>query len=181
MFPFQKIFTVLIRTFSRPMLGYVKRKQIEKPSSRFASFFVGVGRRAQAIEHWVNHRILKTVKRRQAAELKDEVLLEKGVESFYEALFYIIVLGLPFWELYKSSIAAQKKEVALQKRIALLEKKMGHINERIGKIVDYAKERSKKDEARVARQKLKGIDLNGGKDAKSKMSWMGEATSTQES
>jgi hypothetical protein len=37
-------------------------------------------------------------------------------------IFYAIVLGLPFWELYKSSIAAQKKEEALQKRIKSLDK-----------------------------------------------------------
>ena len=65
MFPFQKIFTLLIRTFSRPMLGYVKRKQIERPGSRFASFFVGLGRRAQILEHWVSHRVLRTAKHRQ--------------------------------------------------------------------------------------------------------------------
>lgn len=120
MFPFQKIFTLLIRTFSRPMLGYVKRKQIEKPGSRFASFFVGVGRRAHVFENWVNHRILKTAKKRHVSELKDEVLLEKGIEFFYEWLFYIIVLGLPFWELYRSSAAAVTKEQNLQKRIANL-------------------------------------------------------------
>ncbi len=110
MFPFQKIFTLLIRTFSRPMLGYVKRKQIERPASRFASFFVGLGRRAHTLEHWVNHRILKTAKKRQVSELKDEVLLEKGIEFFYEWLFYLIVLGLPFYELYRSSAAAMLKE-----------------------------------------------------------------------
>jgi hypothetical protein len=65
MFPFQKIFTLLIRTFSRPMLGYVKKKQIERPGSRFARFFVGLGRRAQIFEHWVNHRVLRTTKHRQ--------------------------------------------------------------------------------------------------------------------
>jgi hypothetical protein len=35
-------------------------------------------------------------------------------------LFYLIVLGLPFYELYKGSIAAQIKEKTLQKRISTL-------------------------------------------------------------
>lgn len=135
MFPFQKIFTMLIRTFSRPMLGYVKRKQQEKLGSKFAGMFIGLGRRSFAFEHWVNLRILKTVHRRQHAEYKSEVLLEKGIETFYEIMFYLIVLGLPFWELYRSSIAAVKKEENLQKRIGNLEKKMEHINQKINKIV----------------------------------------------
>ncbi len=57
-------------------------------------------------------------------------------------MFYLIVLGLPFWELYKSSIAAQKKEENLQNRFVNLEKKMKHINEKITKIVDYPKQKS---------------------------------------
>lgn len=48
------------------------------------------------------------------------MLLEKGIEAFYEIMFYLIVLGLPFWELYRSSIAAVKKEENLQKRIGNL-------------------------------------------------------------
>ncbi len=58
-------------------------------------------------------------------------------------MFYLIVLGLPFWELYKSSIAAQKKEENLQNRFVNLEKKMKHINEKITKIVEYSKQKSK--------------------------------------
>jgi hypothetical protein len=57
----------------------------------------------------MNHRVLKTSPRRSHTEFKEEFLLEKGVESFYEVLFYVIVLGLPFYELFKSSLAAQKK------------------------------------------------------------------------
>lgn len=181
MFPFQKIFTMLIRTFSRPMLAYAKRKQIQQPGSRFASFFVRVGRRVQALEYWVNHRILKSAKKRQPVELREELLLEKGVESSYELLFYLIVLGLPFWELYRSSVAAQKKEETLQKRIASLEKKMGNISERIGKIVEYAKDQGKKEQARVTRREMKDINLNGRKAVQARMSAMGETTATQES
>lgn len=64
MFPFQKIFTLLIRTFSRPMLGYVKRKQQEKKLNLFGGFFMFIGRRAYVVEHWINYRMLKTTVKR---------------------------------------------------------------------------------------------------------------------
>jgi hypothetical protein len=79
------------------MLGYVKRKHQKTKDSLFAGFFIGFGRRWYSMEHWVNHSILKTNPKRQKTELKDDILLEKGVEAFYEILFYLIVLGLPFW------------------------------------------------------------------------------------
>ena len=58
---------MLIRTFSRPMLGYVKRKQQKKKDSLFAGFFIGFGRRWHTMEHWVNHSILKINSKLQKA------------------------------------------------------------------------------------------------------------------
>lgn len=79
MFPFQKIFTLLIRTFSRPMLGYFKNKQKLKENSIFGRFFVGLGRKTFSLEHWVNYRMLKTLTPKKHTLYKEEVLLEKGV------------------------------------------------------------------------------------------------------
>lgn len=60
----------------------------------------------------------------------------------------MIVLGLPFWELYKSTLSTIKKEQALQNRIKTLDQKMNKINVRIDKIRDVligsGKERRKK-------------------------------------
>lgn len=61
--------------------------------------------------------MLKTTHKKQLSELKEEVLLEKGVEAFYELAFYCIVIGLPMYELYKSAESADKKEVKLKTKI----------------------------------------------------------------
>lgn len=47
-------------------------------------------------------------------ELKDEILLEKGIEATYEIMFYCIVIGLPMYELYTSALSADKKEKKLK-------------------------------------------------------------------
>lgn len=102
------------------MLSYMKRKQQEKKMQYFSTLFILIGRRYHAMESWLNYRILKSTNKKTIVELKEDMLLEKGIEGFYELLFYCIVLGLPFYELYKGSVSAQKKEENLQKRIAKL-------------------------------------------------------------
>lgn len=54
----------------------------------------------------------------------------------------MIVLGLPFWELYKGSISALEKEKTLQKRIQGLDHKLEHINKRIDKLQQVIVKRS---------------------------------------
>ena len=111
------------------------------------------------------------------------MLLEKGIEAFYEIMFYLIVLGLPFWELYRSSIAAVKKEENLQKRIGNLEKKMEHINQKINKIIEYAKEKAKEETER-AKKKADNMDKISKMREKlsigTRMSVLGERTASEE-
>ena len=97
MIPFKKIFTLLIRTFSRPMLEYFKQQHRLKHRGIFGSMFVSFGRRIFNMEAWVNHRILRSHKHFKKVEYKEEVLLEKGIETFSEIIMYMIVLGIPFW------------------------------------------------------------------------------------
>lgn len=39
--------------------------------------------------------------------LNDNIALEKGIEFFYEIIFYMIILGFPIYELY---IAAEESQ-----------------------------------------------------------------------
>lgn len=105
MIPFKKIAVLIIRTFSQPMLRYLRRKQQEKKLTFFSGFFIGLGRRTHILEHWINMHILKATLRKQPSRLNETILLEKGIESFYEFIFYGIVLGIPFYEMYKASVA----------------------------------------------------------------------------
>lgn len=59
MIPFQKIFALLIRTFSGPMLRYFRQKQKLQESSLLGRFFIDFGRKTLSIEHWINYRMLK--------------------------------------------------------------------------------------------------------------------------
>ena len=117
MIPFQKIFTLVIRTFSKPLLSLMKKKQQEGKYKHWRWFFVGLGRKYQVFEHWLNHKLLKTSHKKQLTELKEEILMEKGIEAFYEIFFYSIVIGLPMYELYKGAESAEKKEIKLKAKV----------------------------------------------------------------
>ena len=106
MIPFQKIFTLVVRTFSKPVLSYLKQRQAENRMKNLRWIFVGIGRRQQIFEHWLNHKILKTTHKKQLNELKEEILLERGVEAVYELFLYCILIGLPMYELYTSAVSA---------------------------------------------------------------------------
>jgi len=47
MIPFQKIFTLIVRTFSKPVISYLKQRQQENKMVYLRWFFVRVGRRYQ--------------------------------------------------------------------------------------------------------------------------------------
>ena len=137
MIPFQKIFTLVIRTFSKPVLSLMKKKQQEGKLRSFRWFFVGLGRRYQIFEHWLNHRLLKTAHKKQLTELKEEILLEKGVEAFYELFLYSIIIGLPLYELYKSAESAEKKEKKLKEKIDSMERKLDTANDSLATLLTF--------------------------------------------
>lgn len=48
--------------------------------------------------------------------------LERGVETIHEIVLYTVVLGIPLWEMNKSSNDAKAKEQKLQEKLDNLEK-----------------------------------------------------------
>jgi len=137
MIPFQKIFTLVIRTFSKPLLSLMKKKQQEGKYRHWRWFFVGLGRKYQVFEHWLNHKLLKTSHKKQLTELKEEILMEKGIEAFYEIFFYSIVIGLPMYELYKGAESAEKKEIKLKAKVDSLEKKLDEANSNLSLLLTH--------------------------------------------
>ena len=55
---------------------------------------------------------------------RDEVALEKGIDFFFEIVFYSIIIGLPLFELYRNQVESDEKS-RLQKE------KMEAINTKI--------------------------------------------------
>ena len=70
MIPFQKILALVIRTFSKPMLGWLQKSQKQNKMTYTRWIFVAFGRRYHHFEHWLNHTVLKTTHKRQVAQLK---------------------------------------------------------------------------------------------------------------
>ena len=62
MIPFSKIFTLLIRQFSKPMLIYMKGKHKQQQMKFFSRFFIYFGQKYHRMEHLINFKILKAVK-----------------------------------------------------------------------------------------------------------------------
>jgi TRAP-type uncharacterized transport system fused permease subunit len=99
------------------MLNYARRKHSSNQMRFFNRIFIWLGRKYHQSETFVNYRILKTSRRSQPLLLKEEAALEKGIEAFYEFLFYFIVFGIPLYELYKAQIASEQKEETLNKKL----------------------------------------------------------------
>jgi hypothetical protein len=70
MIPFQKIFTLAIRTFSKPMLAYLKKKHSDGRLRFFNRLFIAFGRKYHAFEYWVNYRIIKSTHKKNFIEPK---------------------------------------------------------------------------------------------------------------
>ena len=83
MIPFQKIFTLFIRQFSKPMLSYMKDKHKQQRMWFFNRFFIFFGQKYHRMEQLINMRILKTIKSRSSKPLGEDAALEKGIEGFY--------------------------------------------------------------------------------------------------
>ena len=62
------------------------------------------------MEHYMNRYVLKSTKKIHATKLSDKIALEKGVENFYEVIFYTLVLGMALYEMYKGSKVTHMKE-----------------------------------------------------------------------
>lgn len=55
------------------------------------------------MEHFINVRFRNTLRASTLKPLSDDAALEKGVETLHEIFLYTIVLGIPLWEMNKSS------------------------------------------------------------------------------
>lgn len=126
MLPFFKVFSLLIRAFSKPLIAYTKKHHSNNKHSfhRFLrGFFMRLGNTYNIMETKVNKKFLKI----EVAEdlfikpLSEDVAVDKGVEFFYEIIFYSIILCLPLYEMWKQQESNQKKSDDLNKRLSNLD------------------------------------------------------------
>jgi len=135
MLPFIKVFSLVVRAFSRPLVNYTKRYHANNKHNlhRFIRvFFIRLGNYYNRMETKINKKFLKI----EIADdvfikpLSDDVALDKGVEFFYEIFFYSIILSLPLYEMYAQQVGNQKKQEDLNKKLLDLDNEVKWLHER---------------------------------------------------
>lgn len=137
MFPLFKVLTLLIKVFSRPAVNYTKKFQMvhitdEKKRSR--EFFIYLGNRFHIIESKINRKLLNIsdVSDLKIKKLNNEAALEKGIDYFYEILFYVVLLTVPLIEFAKTQRESEKKTNEINEKIVKLEKNIENTKETLG-------------------------------------------------
>lgn len=126
MLPLFKIFSLVIRVFTRPMINYTKRYHLSNNKNNpelLRTFFIRMGNHYNRLESIINRKFLKieTPDVLFVKPLSDDVALEKGVEFFYEIVIYIILLSLPLYELYTGHYSNAKKTEDQEARLNKIE------------------------------------------------------------
>lgn len=128
MLPLLKILTVLFKVFSKPLINYAKkshinRKNFQKSKSFSSRLYISFGNRINIFESKINRKFLNISNEipLKIKPLKDEDALEKGLEYFYEIVFYLILLMLPAYEMHKSLQNSKIKSTELKNRLEKIE------------------------------------------------------------
>ena len=79
MIPLGKLLTLLIKTFSKPMLSYATKKQKKGNMRAFNAIFIWLGRKYYLAENFVNHNIRKIGRTHHHREISEQAALEKGI------------------------------------------------------------------------------------------------------
>lgn len=110
------------------MVGYVKTMQLEHRWARFTGFFEWFGQKWHIFEYRLNRFVQQQQNKQEKIAppkpLAADVAAVKGVETFYEMVFYAIAIGIPIYEFNRSKRAELKKEEALNQRLTTLEEDM---------------------------------------------------------
>ena len=100
-------------------------------SGIFRRRFIWLGNKYNRLETIINRKFLKieTPDELFVKPLSDDVALEKGIEFFYELLVYMILIGLPLYELYTTSASNDKKAKELSNRLNRIESNISSLKE----------------------------------------------------
>jgi len=119
MLPFYKLLSLLLRVFSRPLINLTKRYHATNPLKQ-----IWIRRRMAALGEWfhqTSHRItrkyLRVVNPQEAKPLSEPEAVERGIEFFYELLFYSIAIGFPTYEIWRNVHDTALKTAKTNKRI----------------------------------------------------------------
>lgn len=128
MIPLYKLLSLLLRVFSRPLINLTKRyhanNELKNDWIRRQFFKLGVW--FHRFETKINRRYLKmNANNTTVKPISEAQSIDKGIEFFYEILFYSIAIGFPMYQLYRQVTDSKGKDQKLSLRVKKLE---GNVN-----------------------------------------------------
>ncbi len=138
MLPLFKVFSLVVRVFSRPVVNYLKtiHKSNYKNVGPVSKLLMALGNKHHRIEVYMNRKLmnLKTDSDMFVKPLSPEISLEKGIEFFYEICFYSIILSIAGFELYKTQLTSEEKKEKDEKRLKAIEASVEQAHTKVAEV-----------------------------------------------
>ena len=160
MLPFIKVFSLVVKVFTKPLITYTRKVHSSRKgaqSSFTRRFFLYLGDRYNKIETSINRRFLNLDVSDDffVKPISDELAIDKGIEFFYEIIFYFIILSLPIYEMIKSHIEGAEKSKKLNLRLESIEEEIKNLNSK-SKIQEESHKKEREDlESKIEEYELK--------------------------
>lgn len=134
MLPLFKVFSLLIKIFSKPVVNYTKKFHMSnqhRSHQYIRSFFIFLGNKYHIFETKINRKFLNVSSEFafRIKPLNDEDAITKGVEFFYEIILYGILILVPLYEMNRGQNEAKEKSKVLNNRIKSIEDGIEKIKE----------------------------------------------------
>ena len=141
MIPLIKVVSLFFRVFSKPLINYTKMYHATNhiKSNRLRAFFIMLGNKYHRFQNYINKRYLKVASDFAFKPLNDSLALQKGIQFFYEIIFYSIVLGFPIYQLYLASVQSKEKATHLNDRLKNIDEKSKHLKQTIENLIQQKK------------------------------------------
>lgn len=148
MLPLLKVLTLFFKVFSKPMISYTKKYHMARKDnhSNFSKrFLVYFGNKWHLIETRINRRFLNISQTDfKIKDLNPNDALEKGLEYFYEIIFYSFLILLPLYEMRKGGLDNARKSKDLNQKLTGIEKRIAETKDLL-----IAKNNSQNEEIKV--------------------------------
>lgn len=132
-FPVLRFASLAVRLFSRPVIEMMKTVHYQrvKPNSKFNDHLIKLGNFHFRQKVKIDKFLLNIGKDDELflSGLNKRVALEKGINFFYESLFYVVVIGATTWEGFHAVTQMRLREAENKKEIDRLNKNLDDLIE----------------------------------------------------
>lgn len=129
MIPVFKVFALMTRVFTRPLIMYIKsyhKNNKALAQSFMARPFIFLGNCQYHASMYLNRKLLKveTDEDMFVKPLNVEIAMETGMELFYEIAVYALVIGICIYEVRKYNIEGQLSKQTDKDHLDRIQKKL---------------------------------------------------------